>query len=139
MQDPQLCIPQTCFPQDPRCKVTYRPPSVEHGPPWTADRYRQIDFIICRQEHRGAIRNSCSRTEEPLNWDHYLTTADIWFHPQHIEQREQGERFDVTNPTEEVLQKFNQKIREKLEGAQDGGREEVHGGEETEDPHGGGG
>ena len=45
----RLCIPQTFFPQKPRCNVTHRPPGVEHGPAWTADRYRQIDFIICKQ------------------------------------------------------------------------------------------
>ena len=44
--DNSLCVTNTFFLKPEKHQFTFREPGVDHAPPWTPDRFAQLDFML---------------------------------------------------------------------------------------------
>ena len=71
-------ITNTSFDKPARNKCTYcieKPQKFEA--PWNADRFAEIDMIITPDEWKNTVKDVSAHTEEAINSDHVIVTADI--------------------------------------------------------------
>ena len=70
-------IANTFMQHDSKHKVTYKAMATETGPPWTPDRYHEIDHCIVRRCWRNAIIDIKTDPNTNVNTDHFMMIVKI--------------------------------------------------------------
>ena len=73
----QDLIIQTTFKKKPKHKATYRIIGMQLGPPWTPDRYEEIDHCIVRNSWKNAVADIRTEPNTNVNIDHFTMIATI--------------------------------------------------------------
>ena len=72
-----LVIKNTYFDKPPKNKATYRKVGTQLGPPWTPDRYEEIDHCIVRNSWNNNIINIQTEPTTNVSTDHFTMIATI--------------------------------------------------------------
>ena len=72
-----LVIKNTFFDKPPKNKATYRKVGTQLGPPWTPDRYEEIDHCIIRNSWKNTIINTQTEPTTNVSTDHFTMIATI--------------------------------------------------------------
>ena len=91
------------------------------GPPWTPDRYEEIDHCIARNFWKNTITNIQTEPNTNVNTDHYTMVATIRQRPKANDKTEPEINFkniDIVPDTDEkgspnpLIVKFNEKVQD---------------------------
>ena len=93
--------------------ITYREPATIHGPPWTSNRYHQIDFIINNQRWKNTCTNCWTDTNTDLDSDHYPVIATF---KTTLAKPKKTDHITNTywNPTQEQIEQYNSTLNKLL-------------------------
>ena len=58
-------------------KITYKAMTTQGGPPWTSDRYYEIDHCLVKRHWRNSILDIQSDPYTNVNTDHYMINTKI--------------------------------------------------------------
>ena len=72
-----LVIKNTFFEKPPKNKATYRKVGMQLGPPWTPDRYEEIDHCIIRNPWKNTIINIQTEPTTNVSTDRFTMIATI--------------------------------------------------------------
>lgn len=71
-------LSSTFFMKHPRKQCTFKFSTTNgFGPPWTPERFAQLDHIVCPRRWRNSILNVESRTDIAFDSDHAILTANL--------------------------------------------------------------
>ena len=75
--DNDLWVANSFFQKPPSSQITFREAGVDHAPPWTPEKFAQLDFIIAPQRWKNCVKDAASQSTFCFDSDHYLVVARI--------------------------------------------------------------
>ena len=82
-----LCVTNTLFDKTPQHQLTFREAGVPHAPPWTPDKFAQIDFLLLKNRWTNSVLDVTSHTDWFIDSDHYLVVAKLRVKFKHTQSR----------------------------------------------------
>ena len=70
-------IANTFFQKNPENKITYKAMATDNGPPWTPERYYEIDHCLVRKCWRNSVKDITTDPHTNINTDRYMMTVEI--------------------------------------------------------------
>ena len=70
-------IANTFFQKNSENKITYKAMATESGPPWTPERYYEIDHCLVRKCWRNSVIDITTDPHTNINTDRYMMTVEI--------------------------------------------------------------
>ena len=99
--------------------ITYRNVAAPNfHPPYTLDRYGQLDFILINRKWKNAVTNAESNLQTSVTTDHKLLVANIRTKLAAKKQPCQTRSARYRTHTTEQLHRYNEKVQELIEAAQ---------------------
>ena len=106
--DQDLCAKTTFFRKQIQYKVTFRCPGTNHGPPWTHDRYQQLDFFLISNKWKNSIKDAWSDSDACIYSDHYPLHATLFTKIKKSKQEAYTPKY--WPPNQEQIKDYNKTV-----------------------------
>ena len=107
-QEHDLTVVNTLFQKDKSKLITYRNVAAPNfHPPYTLDRYGQLDFILINRKWKNAVTNAESNLQTSVTTDHKLLVANIRTKLAAKKQSCQTRSARYRTPTTEQIHRYN--------------------------------
>ena len=111
-------IANTFTQKNPENKITYKAMTTDSGPPWTPERYYEIDHCLVRKCWRNSVLDVTTDPHTNINTDHYMMTVKIrqaLEAKKEIQHEPSSKHVSIPEGNEEdILKSFNYSISEQL-------------------------
>ena len=109
-----LVVGKTLFQKPLQKQVTFRKAGVSHGPPWTPDRYAQLDLFLIPERWKNSLTDVFSCVETFVESDHYIVKICLSIKRKGAAQAQRRTTF--CKPTSEEYTGYNQRFSNSLTG-----------------------
>jgi len=72
-----LLVSNTFFQKPAQQQITFREAGADHAPPWSPDKFAQLDFFLAPQRWRNCVQDVASQSHCFIDSDHYLIVARV--------------------------------------------------------------
>lgn len=108
-----LFVMNTWFDKPAQKQLTFREPASKHEPPWTPDRFAQLDFVLAPNRWKNSIKDVSARPELFIDSDHYIVVTDCRVRLQ--AKNEVSRPLKYRMPTAQQKEHFNQFIAQLMQ------------------------